>query len=229
MIRKSISLLWYGIKKCLLFFTCFLLVYILACFTLTFIPVNNGFQEAKEGVDIFITSNGVHTDIVFPVHSSEHDWQTYFPFEHFASVDSTYHYVGIGWGDKGFFMDTPTWADLKFSTAFKAAFFLGTSAMHVTYRHRPVENGRCTRKRISRDQYRQLISAVKESFSRDAAQQIQHIDHPGYDPQDTFYEAKGTYSFLKTCNVWTGTMLREAGIRVSCWTPFDPCVFYYLK
>jgi len=33
-------------------------------------------------------------------------------------------WLAFGWGDKGFYLNTPTWADLKFSTAVKAAFWM---------------------------------------------------------------------------------------------------------
>lgn len=194
------------------------------------VPLNKDFKEPKDGgVDVYIQTNGVHTDIVFPVVCHVHSWEKWFPFHHFSKVDTSCHFVAIGWGDKGFFMDTPTWADLKFSTAFKAAFFLSSSAMHVTYQHKPVEGENCKRRRFSEAQYLRLTAAVEASFAKDAAQHIQHIQHAGYGQHDTFYEALGTYSFLNTCNVWTGNMLNKGGARVSCWTPFDYSVFYYLK
>ena len=65
--------------------------------------------------------------------SKEIDWSQKFPYEDTVAKDSTLRYIAIGWGDKGFYLDTPTWADLKFSTAFKAAFWLGNSAIHTTF------------------------------------------------------------------------------------------------
>ena len=53
--------------------------------------------------------------------------------ENTKSKDSTAEYLAFGWGDKGFYLDTPEWSDLKASTAFKAAFALGNSAMHTTF------------------------------------------------------------------------------------------------
>ena len=41
--------------------------------------------------------------------------------------------ISIGWGDKGFYLDTPTWAELKLSTALIAGFGLGNAALHITY------------------------------------------------------------------------------------------------
>lgn len=40
-----------------------------------------------------------------------------------------------------------------------------------------------------------------------------------YGPNDLFYEANGWFNALAGCNVWTGRMLREAGITTGWWTP----------
>ena len=46
----------------------------------------------------------------------------------------------------------------------------------------------------------------------------------GYGPDDVFYDARGTYSAIGTCNEWTGRALRHAGVRVGAWTPFPATV-----
>lgn len=61
-------------------------------------------------------------------------------FSQTKGKNTDFNYIAFGWGDKGFYLDTPTWADLKFSTAFKAAFWMGQSAMHTTY-YREVKEG----------------------------------------------------------------------------------------
>lgn len=50
------------------------------------------------------------------------DWSQKIPFSQTKGKSTDFNYIAFGWGDKGFYLDTPTWADLKFSTAFKAAF-----------------------------------------------------------------------------------------------------------
>ena len=50
-------------------------------------------------------------------------------------------FVGLGWGDKGFYLETPTWADLKTSTALKAVSGYNTTAMHVTFYKEMQEKG----------------------------------------------------------------------------------------
>jgi uncharacterized protein (TIGR02117 family) len=126
----------------------------------------------------------------------------------------------MGWGDKGFYIDTPTWEDLKASTAFKAAFGLGSTAMHISFRKAPPRPGELCKKLIlSEKQYQLLVKYIQSSF-RMKEGKPELIKHPGYSEQDCFYEANGSYSMFRTCNVWTGNGLRTIGNRIGSWTPF---------
>ncbi|TND07988.1 MAG: hypothetical protein FD123_2796 [Bacteroidetes bacterium] len=217
------------VLRSVLGFFVFLLMYGITMLVLTWIPSNTDFAETEDGITIAIYSNGVHTDIIMPVKHEIHDWSSMLSFRDVAAADSTFGFVSLGWGDKGFYIETPTWADLKASTALKAAFWLSSSAMHVTWRKKlPAAGENCSVVRISKEQYRALCDFVSRTFQLDASKQVQHIKVPGYGKYDAFYEAKEKYSLFKTCNVWTGNALRYAGVKVSLWTPFDRCVFYHL-
>src|SRR5690349_18008840 len=119
--------------KIFLYLLGFIALYALAAFLMPYVKVNRDYVQAKEGITIYVESNGVHTDFVLPVKQAQKDWSLMFPYKDFEAVDSSYSYVSVGWGDKGFFLNTPTWADLTFSTAFKAATGLSSTAMHITY------------------------------------------------------------------------------------------------
>jgi uncharacterized protein (TIGR02117 family) len=205
--------------RMLIAFIAFVLVWLLSAWLLPKFHSNNSFKESPGGVTILVKSNGVHTDILVPVKNGIKDWRKVLSPETYEEADSTFQYLAFGWGDKGFYLYTPTWADLKFSTAFKAAFFMGTTAMHVTYYKRmPEESERCRKLSVSEEQYKTLVAYIHSSFQLKNNSYIR-IDHPGYGSDDNFYEANGTYSFLKTCNCWTGSALKDAGVRVGVWTP----------
>ena len=203
-------------------------IYLLLSQLLPFIRINRATVPPAGGITIYIESNGVHTDFVLPVKNAQLNWNVLLPPSDFESVDTTFRYVGLGWGDKGFFIGTPTWADLKFSTAFKAAFGLSTTAMHVWYkRYQPVESASCKKLLLSETQYRQLIAYILRSFQT----QDRHfllVKHAGYTAQDRFYEANGTYSLFRTCNVWTGDGLKAIGVRTGIWTPFQGGIMDHL-
>lgn len=210
-------------------FFAFLLCYGMATVFLTWIPANSDFEEPEEGVLIAVHSNGVHTDIVMPVKNELYDWSAHLSCTDTRAADSSFGYVSVGWGDKGFYIETPTWADLKTSTALKAAFWLSRSAMHVTWRRGlPAEGESCEQIRITPEQYKALCAYVQQTFALDVQGRVQFIQAPTYTPYDAFYEAHGRYNLFKTCNVWAGNALRYAGVKMSLWTPFDKCVFYHL-
>lgn len=184
---------------------------------LPYIKVNTGFTPAQNGVKIFIHSNGVHTDFVVPVRNATIHWDTLFKPADFA-VDSSWNYIALGWGDKGFFLNTPTWADLKFSTAFVAASGIGESAVHASYmQSAPVAGDHTLSFQISAEQYSRLVNYIRNSL----ANGVQMINHAGYGQHDRFFEANGRYSLFKTCNEWTGDGMEEAGLPVGIWTPLE--------
>jgi uncharacterized protein (TIGR02117 family) len=178
---------------------------------------------------VYICSNGVHTDFVMPVKSQFIHWNNLLPYKDFENVDETFSYIGFGWGDKEFYINTPTWADLKFSTAFNAAFGLGSAAMHVTYwRNEPRPGKSCKRILFSDEQYKVLIHYIISSFEiGDSGFKL--IDHPGYNDNDRFYEANGTYTLFKTCNVWTGTGLQVIGEKTGVWTPLSRSILQNIE
>nr|WP_313091995.1 TIGR02117 family protein [Chryseobacterium flavum] len=206
------------------------ILYIILGLLVPFIPVSAKDDGQKKEIPIYIYTNGVHTDIVMPVRNALQDWSLKIPFNDTRSKKTDYNYIGIGWGDKGFYLDTPTWADLKFSTAVKAAFWLSDSAMHCTYYTTMKEGDDCKMILISRSQYKDLVKFVENKFDRDLKGNFILIPTDAvYGDNDAFYDAKGTYSFLYTCNTWTNDALKAAGQKAALWTPSDFGIFQHYK
>ena len=204
-------------------------LYAVAAVGLSAVPVGKRGRPAPEAVEVYILSNGVHTDIVMPVRSAQMDWTTQLRYADTPAADSSMSFVGFGWGDKGFYLDTPTWAELKASTAFKAMFWLGESAMHVTFHHRPTEGPACVRLYLTAAQYASLIAFIQQSFDYDAQRRVEHIGGHSYGRHDAFYEAKRTYNLFYTCNSWANEALKAAGQRAAFWTPFDAGIFWHYR
>lgn len=207
-----------------------IVVYALLGYLLPFIEVPAKDDGEKKEIPIYIYTNGVHTDIVMPVKNELHDWSTKIPFNNTKSRRSDYQFVGIGWGDKGFYLDTPTWADLKFSTAFNAAFWLSESAMHCSYYTKMTVADDCKMMMISKSQYKDLVKFVDEKFDKDSNGNYILIPTDAvYSDNDAFYDAKGKYSFLNTCNTWANDALKAAGQKAAFWTPSDYGIFLHYK
>ncbi|MFS4470797.1 TIGR02117 family protein [Chryseobacterium sp. T20] len=206
------------------------IIYVILGLLIPYIPVSAKDDGQKKEIPIYIYTNGVHTDIVMPVKNDLQDWSQKIPFANTKSKKTDYQYIGIGWGDKGFYLDTPTWADLKFSTAIKAAFWLSDSAMHCTYYNTMKEGDDCKMIMISRSQYENLVKYVEDKFDRDQNGNFMLIPtNAVYGDNDAFYDAKGTYSFLYTCNTWSNNALKAAGQKAALWTPSDFGIFQHYK
>jgi uncharacterized protein (TIGR02117 family) len=209
---------------------CATMLYLLLAFILGLTPVNRNFKEPAEGIDIFVRTNRVHTDIVVPTRTAHKNWHNEMLPADFGRVDTTFQYIAFGWGDKGFYIHTPNWSDLTFSTAVKALFLPSPTAMHVDYiRRKPESNLYYERIRITEDQYIQLINFIEEYFERDESGNPILIEGANYDHLDNFYEAKGSYHVFNTSNDWTRRALTTIKVRTALWSPFDRAVMYHAR
>jgi len=203
--------------------------YMLAAFGLGRMGVEAA-QNKKEDLTIYLLTNGVHTDLVLPVKSSLIDWSEHFKYENTKSKQTNFNYLAIGWGDKGFYLDTPTWAELKFSTAFRAATGLSTAAIHATYYRTMTEGEDCIKVGISNDQYQKLINYIQKDLIKKSNGALTLIETDAvYGDSDAFYDATGSYSLFHTCNTWTNNALKAADMKASVWTPFDTGIFHQYK
>jgi uncharacterized protein (TIGR02117 family) len=203
----------------------FLLVYILSALGLSRITVNSDQSKENKEVSIFIKTNGVHTDIVVPAKNEIKDWTKDILFQHTKSKDTIMKYLAFGWGDKGFYLDTPDWSDLKASVAFKAATGLSTSAMHTTFYKNILQNENCKEIRISKENYLKLVEYISNSFQKENNKNTSCISGQCYANNDAFYEARGSYSLFYTCNTWANNALKAANQKAALWTPYDGGIF----
>lgn len=207
----------------------FLVLYVISVYFISKITVNSNANLIKQQrtVPIYILSNGVHTDIVVPVKNEIKDWRSQIQFNQTKSKDSLMNFIAFGWGDKGFYLETPQWSDLKASTALKAAFGVSSSAMHTTFFKELKEGEDCKRILVSKEDYQKLVSYISESFSDPV--QPQWIEGQSYGRKDAFYEAKGSYSLFYTCNTWANNALKAANQKASLWTVYDKGIFCHYK
>ncbi|UOK41954.1 MULTISPECIES: TIGR02117 family protein [Flavobacterium] len=216
-ITKTLKILF----RTILAIIAFVLLYVVAVLGLSSISVNSDVNQPDKGIEIYLLSNGVHTDIVVPVKTQITNWSEKVKFQNTKANDSTANYLAFGWGDKGFYLNTPTWADLKFSTAFNAASGLSTSAMHCTFYKKLNEDEQCKKIIITEKQYKQLVAFIQNSFQIKNGQVIKIETDAVYGNNDAFYEAKGSYNLFYTCNTWTNCALKAADQKASLWTVYD--------
>ena len=199
----------------------FILLYLGCAWAFSHISVQAE-RNAQKDITIYLKSNGVHTDVVLPVKTTYKDWSEIILYKNARCADTSLKYIAFGWGDKGFYLKTPTWSDLKASTVFKAAFGLSSAAMHTNFYDNLKEGKRCIRLQISKEQYLRLITYIEKSLLTDVSGKPITIGaNARYNDHDAFYEAKGSYNLFHTCNTWTNDALKTSGQKACWWTPFD--------
>ncbi len=191
------------------------------------IPVHSDFRPADEGVEVSVVSNAVHADLVLPIQNGVIDWREVFPESYFPGDTTDADLISIGWGDKGFFLYTKTWGDLKPSVAAKALLWPSDTCVHVNMKNSMHLSSSARSVRISIQQYQQLVDAIHDSLELDEKGQAVPIDNFHYNQRDTFCEAKGTYHCLNTCNSWVGRKLQAAGVKTPWLSPLPKTVYLY--
>jgi uncharacterized protein (TIGR02117 family) len=212
--------------RIILGFIAFVALYLLSAFVLSRISIAEEPRPSTAEVVIYIKTNGVHTDVVVPVKTGQMDWTQEVKFENTVSKDTSAKFAAFGWGDKGFYLQTPTWGQLKFSVAFKAAFALSTTAIHATFYRELAEGTDCRKISITNEQYARLVTFIRSSFKTDSAGHFINIKtNANYGLTDAFYEANGKYNLFYTCNTWANNALKSCGQKACLWTPFDTGIF----
>ncbi len=204
------------VKKIIRYFLYFLLIplgYILIALILSWITIGAEQTNEIKNKTIFLTTNGVHLEIVVPKKNIDS-----------LLIENLIHkadepYLAFGWGDENFFLNVPNWEDLTLSIALKALFFQGSSLMHVNrYRESGSE---WLEIEVTDSQLSDLNQYIYQTFALDPKGEKILLDDAGYTSTDNFYKAKGSYSFYKTCNSWVNSGFKKSGLKSCLWTPFD--------
>jgi uncharacterized protein (TIGR02117 family) len=219
MLRRLLRLLI--ILVCLL--PAALLLYTLAAFGALLWP--RPVTIAETNLAIYACDNGVHTDLVLPVAAAGVDWRTLFTPEDFRGSVEGYDHIGIGWGSRDFYLNTPTWADLDIATAV-ASVLWDETVIRVDYRPAPVAGETCGWWRVTETDYQRIAAFIRDHLRLSQGHPVQA--GPGYGDRDTFYVANGRYTLIETCNQWTGRALRLGGAPVAPWTPYSFLVLWHL-
>lgn len=183
------------------------------------VPVNAGWRSPGKGVTVWVESSGVHAGLIVPKLAAGVDWRRFAPAGDLSDPRyGGYGYLAIGWGERGFYLDTPTWADLRPGAVLHAAVGSEATLLHVEHVPRPVTGPGVRAVVLRPNEYRQLAAFIAASRVRGGRR------WRGYGSYDVFYEARGRYDAVHSCNSWTGAALAAAGVRVGWWTPFPVTV-----
>lgn len=185
-------------------------------------------EDAAATRRILVLTNPIHTDIAIPIDARIREK---FAFLEKAGVPASHpdaRWLVFGWGGRAFYLETPTWGELKLLPVLKAL-TLDLSVMHVDVagaiaKPHPAVTGFD----LNEAQFDRLVEFIAGSFEREEDGPIV-IAGAEYGPDDRFFEAKGYFNAFLGCNTWTARALREAGLRTGWWNPLPATLDYSLQ
>ena len=212
-----------------LFFISCILIFLTCAFIFSRITIE-GNKEKNSIHSVFLMKSGIHVDFLLPISNEFKDWQEEFPISNTRSKDSTYKKIAIGWGSKDFYMNTPTWDDLTLKIFLISNFGLGSSAIQVKYYTDTLpKDSKITPLKLSDNQYKKLVKYIETSLKRSKSNNSSFIlpkNPKVLTENNSFYDAKQTYSLLLTCNTWINNGLKASGQKACLWTPYAGGIFY---
>jgi len=176
-------------------------------------------KAASSAKTVLVLSSEIHTDLALP---ATPDVVARFAFMAKDGLDPTQPgvaYLIAGWGGRSFYVETPTWSDLKPGPVF-SALTLDRSVMHVGLSGKIDRNNpTVTAVELDEASFERLIEAVLSGFSSGDDGEPLVVAGANYGEYDRFYEAEGWFNAIVGCNVWTARMLRKGGLKTGWWTP----------
>ncbi|MGO7989580.1 TIGR02117 family protein [Rhizobium leguminosarum] len=198
----------------------FLLVLAAACGTFIPRPLIAPVKASSAALThrILLLSGSIHTDIAIPLDAETRAAFSFLDNTGFPLGHPNAEWLIIGWGGRAFYLETPTWAELKPLPVLRAL-TIDRSVLHVDLAG-PITVPQPTVAAfdVSDDQLTRLRDFISDSFVRDEGAVVPIAD-AGYGEVDRFFEARGYFNALFGCNTWTAAALRSAGLRTGIWNP----------
>jgi uncharacterized protein (TIGR02117 family) len=157
---------------------------------------------------IYVVRHGWHSGIVVPAAKVPAD--AWLARRQFAAAE----YFEVGWGDRAYYqaVDPSPWLGLR------ALLWPTPGVLHIVAFSGPVEQIfgaiEILELRVSAHGLDRLVQMVRDSHELDAAGR-QIAFGPGQYGTSRFYASREKFHLFKTCNVWTATLLRQAGVQVA--------------
>jgi len=174
-----------------------------------------------------VAEDGMHTNIVLPVKNKIVDWHKLITIADLGKDRvNNYKYLAFGWGDRDFYIQTPTLADLNLVTAFKALFLPTPSTILVQGLPEIPKNTQNKCVNVGKTDYLKLTQFLKNTFELNPEGNPIKIAN-GHSSNSGFYQAKGSYSILRNCNNWTAEALRKANVDTPLWAGLSSAIMLH--
>ena len=222
--RKTWNIVFLGIRTFFEVLLAFICIYILIFLGISPFTVPEEKTTDPKTELVYITSNGIHSDILLPIHHPLKDWKKTLSLEKGLAVDTFQTHLKFGWGDKNFFMRTKEWSDMEVGTVLNTVFGRGPGAMHlILCTPKDLDQSSLMELHLTKQQYQRLCAFIQYSFKFENGK-AKIKNHP-YGTYDFFFDSSIEYNMTYTCNTWTNNALKQGGQKACVWTPFKGAIF----
>lgn len=174
-------------------------------------PANPGAARSSTGGDVgvrvHVVRHGWHSGIVLRVADiTDPAWPLRREFPGAEQLE-------IGWGDRAYYQarDPSLWLGVR------ALLWPTAGVLHIAAFDGPVERrfpaSEVVALQLAPDGFARMVAALAASHELDAAGRPIPLG-PGLYGTSRFYASRQSFHLFATCNVWTATVLREAGVPV---------------
>lgn len=177
---------------------------------------------------ILVLKNQIHTDIAVPFDDGVRRRFAFLADAGLPIEAPEARYIVFGWGGRAFYLETPTWSQLKAAPVLKAL-TLDASVMHVDVAGAIKEElPDVIGFYVDDEHFSALLDYIAASFQQGPNGPVV-IENAGYSTYDRFYEANGHFNALVGCNTWTAAALRTAGLRTGWWNPLPVSLWWSMR
>jgi uncharacterized protein (TIGR02117 family) len=131
-----------------------------------------------------------------------------------AADFSSAAFLEFGWGDRVYYPAQKKTLGMTLGAALTAT----PAVMHMAGLNRAPgltdPDSEVVRVALTESGFRHLVRALAGEFKRPEGGRAEPISLGLY-PDSHFYDARGTFYLLNTCNTWTARMLRAGGVKLS--------------
>jgi uncharacterized protein (TIGR02117 family) len=189
-------------------------------------PLFSQSDGEDKSVEILVITNPIHTDIAIPANGETLQAFGFLAQSGLPMDAPGLRWIVFGWGGRAFYLETPTWAELKLVPALKAL-TIDRSVLHVELAGE-IDQGLPNIKpiHISATEFSKLFQSFLDSFDPD---EPAAIEGAGYGGNDRFFEANGYFNVLFSCNTWAANALRAAGLQTGWWNPLPQSLGLSIK
>ena len=199
------------------------ILYVLAGFAGALIPSGIAASVAVPTARIGLARGPIHYDILLPLTPAIRDRFAFAEALGVPVLHPDMQWLVVGWGARSFYTTVGTYGDLNAGDVWHG--LVGdTSVMHLGIAGPIGDHPQLTWLPVSEAQLTALTGAVFASFATDSDGLPIPLRGIHFGPTDAFYVGNGRFHIGRTCNVWVGEVLRQAGIPFGIWTPTPQAV-----